>query len=997
MKRLLLIILSFCVFSVAFSFAQYYTTGADPWHRRWRQMQFGGISLVYDSLVEQQAKYIFPLIPNDFLHVSNGRLWNRRPFPVLFHSAHAYSNGVVSWAPRRMELYSYADTESDCVPWLRHLAVHEGRHAWQMSLVENGQTAFLNRIFGQQATGLVLGLFVPKWLLEGDAVWYEYTNTRGGRPNNADWFQQDVAIALNNEMPSYEQSFFGSYRSFYPDFYHMGLLLVSYGRMVCSNPDSADLWQQVLHECGRTPLSVSPFSRKLRGLTGFRKNAFYKEAVSYWYAKFRDKYGVPDSVAPSRRSSPFVSYLYPQLSSEGDIVAYRTGMSDIPAFVKVDGNGKEKVVLYPSPRSEDRFFLHGDTLIWSERKAHPRWDNASKSILKWCTLDGGKVFSIERDWYCHLMSPSVSPDGNSVVAVEQQRDGHRDIVIMDFQGSVSRRISFPVPYEPQSPVLLPHNVLAYILLSDDGKCIVKHDLTTDSVVSTVPEYHNIRNLSAGPSGSLLYSSDASGENRVYSINENLRASRVVPECSRSLPSLSALPSVGASFPSYADGMVLFSTYTRDGYKPVVVDYSVQSDSSFVVETQGVSFSTAECNVPSSPYSHLSHLFSVHSWAPVNINASDLSISAGPSVMSQNLIGTLVTQVGMNLDPNSDERFYANVDYSAWLPLLSLRWTNRKEVVSLDRVIKAFFEERVSPDGVECQDTMLWRGVMTGSNYINKVSAGFSFPLSSVHGAWSRSVSVGTSMEYSNQGGYDLRCIKYRVENNVATPLYDVLIDDYSSQGSLSLAHHLSASVVRRYAVRQVGPRYGVAFSAALKHMPWGNQDYGCCAAAMATVYLPGIGHTHQIASSLGYQYRRPTDNMSKKYYVVDGSLSLRKSSVYGNILPSPRGCDRVESSSYTLLNTSYALPLVDPDLSLGPVAHIKRVVAKVFYDRAWGRLFSFDNSKSMSYVQRSYGLELVSESYFLQLPYPVNIGCRVSRRPESKDFNTQLLLSVSFR
>lgn len=982
--RSLLLILSLLFSSIATSFAQYYNTGSDPWHTRWRKMESDGISLVYDSLAEQQAQYLFPLIPRDYRQVSNGRLWNRSPLPVLLHSAHANSNGMVSWAPRRMELYSYADVESDCVPWLRHLAIHEGRHAWQMSLVENGQTAFLNFLFGQQATGLVTGLFVPRWFLEGDAVWKETDATNGGRGRNADWLQQDIALALNNEMPSYEQYFFGSYRNLYPDFYHMGYLLVAYGRMRYNgaNADSLDIWHQVLHEAGRAPLSITPFSRRLRQLTGSRKNNFYRKAISYWHTKWKSQYHNADTVS----SSLYVSYEYPQLATNGDIVTYRIGISDIPAFVRTDSLGREQVVAYPSVRTEDRFCLHGDTIMWTERKPHPRWENASKSVIMWSTLSDGYVHTIERDWYSHLLSPSISYSGDSIVAVEELRDGHRDIVIMDFQGNVSRRISFPIPYEPQSPIFLSDGALAYILLSEDGKSIVRHCLESDSVVSTRPEFHNIRNLSAGPSGSILYSSDCLGNNNIYALDSSLGALWVHPECS-----------LGVSFPSYSGKKLLFSKYTRAGYKPVQTDFVFVPDSSVSLSPQPLVVSPSIPKYPSEKYSHLSSLFSIHSWAPLNINPSTPSVSGGPSIMSQNLLGSLTAQAGMNIDPNSDERFYVKLNYSALWPIFSLKWTNHKERVSFDRVVKVYVDESELSDGTLSQDTMLWRCLAHDNIVSNKLSLGVSLPLVFSHGAWNSSLSLASNVEYLNESGYDLTCIKYYVHDNVAIPQFDLSLPSYLSLKGVSMLHQFSASVVRRYALRQVGPRYGVVFSAAVRHMPWGNQDYGRCVASMATLYLPGIGNTHQIMTSIGYQSRKATTDNSKKYVVLDESLSLRGSSVYGNILTSPRGCNRIEASSYTLLKTSYAMPIVDPDLSLGPIAHIKRVVARGFYDRSWGRLFSFDSSKTPSYTQQSYGIELQSETYLLQLPYPVNIGCRLSRLPETKDFNTQLLLSISFR
>lgn len=984
MRRLVLII-CLLYLSLPTVDAQFFSTGSDPWHKRWRRLTNENITLVYDSLVEEQAKYLLSVLPTDFKDVSNGRLWNRRPFPVLLHSADANSNGLVSWAPRRMELYSYGDSESDCIPWLRHLAIHEGRHAWQTTLVENGQTTVLNCIFGQQATGLVLGLFVPRWLLEGDAVWQETDKTKGGRGRDAEWLQQDIALALNGEMPTYEQSFFGSYRNLYPDFYHMGYLLSAYGRMKYNKEGCADMWQQIMKECGRVPLSITPFNRTLRHLTGVRKNAFYREAMSYWHSRWRREY--PDTCGKEGSGEVYTSYSHPQRYKDY-VVSYRTSINSIAAFVKTDKEGRDEVILYPSFRNESQFHLKGDTIIWSERKLHPRWENASKNVIKWCRIDNPtEIHTIEPEWYYHLMSPHFASDGRLITAIEQLPDGHRDIIVMDINTrETEKRISFQIPDEPQYPIITKDNKLAYILLSEQGKRIVMTDLTTGEEVSTEPEYHNLRHLAEGSGGSLLYTTDEDGVNRIYQVDKLLKLKKSIVGSTPSVARLYSECSVGVEHPSVSNDTLLLSSYTRNGYKTTMLKMPVGEE----VPTEKTStgrrdYLQQESAEGEKAEGHPSYA-APHSWGPVSVDASSATIKPGLTAMSQNLLGTLSVQGGVNLDPNSTERFYAKMRYSAWYPVLSLQYSNQKEDVSF-QLARVYIDK-------ETNDTIVWRCIADGGRKTHRVLFGIDLPLQYASGAWTSAYNIGSNIEYRKESGYDLSCIGYKVRGMYGVPQSKVDICGYTKVTAANMSYSASMALLRRYALRQIGTRYGFSLSAVYKHTPWGCTDYGSLLAGSAVIYLPGIGHTHQISGSISYQRRRATKKDTS--IKIDDNFVLPNRAMFGNVVPSSRGCSRVESERYTLLRTNYALPLCDPDLSLGPVMHIKRLSAKVFYDRGWGETYLFGRDGSR-FVQESAGLELISESYFLQLPYRTDVGGRISYDLKERVFRGEMLLSVSFK
>ena len=127
--------------------AQFYSTGADPVGVHWVRSASGAPWRIcidsaawrWGACADRVLTRNAPRLSSDFLPLSI----RRRRVDVLVHSRHAYSNGLVSWAPRRLEAYSYAVGADDCVPWVTHLMTHEWRHVLQTQSSISGFSRFL--------------------------------------------------------------------------------------------------------------------------------------------------------------------------------------------------------------------------------------------------------------------------------------------------------------------------------------------------------------------------------------------------------------------------------------------------------------------------------------------------------------------------------------------------------------------------------------------------------------------------------------------------------------------------------------------------------------------------------------------------------------------------------------------------------------------------------------------------------------------------------------
>ncbi|MBR0110042.1 MAG: hypothetical protein IJM05_05540, partial [Bacteroidales bacterium] len=132
LKKLLLVVLVAGAAQVAR--AQFVVDGSESAFLRWNQIKTEDYHFVYpapfDSLARTYAleweRWKLPV------SYSIGRMPNeayRRRMPVILHPYLGYSNGMVVWTPRRMEMYTGPEMVNPWpLPWTTLLAIHEQRH-----------------------------------------------------------------------------------------------------------------------------------------------------------------------------------------------------------------------------------------------------------------------------------------------------------------------------------------------------------------------------------------------------------------------------------------------------------------------------------------------------------------------------------------------------------------------------------------------------------------------------------------------------------------------------------------------------------------------------------------------------------------------------------------------------------------------------------------------------------------------------------------------------
>ena len=162
---------------------------------------------------------------------------------------------MVPIAPLRAEFYEMPSQNIYPQIWQDQLTLHEYRHVVQINKMRQGMTQGLYYIFGEQGVALVMGLWLPFWFIEGDAVYSETILSKSGRGRVPEFIYTLKAQVLDKKIYKYDKASFGSYKDFVPDHYTLGYQLVAKG----IENYGIEMWDRTLDRVARRPYYLVPF------------------------------------------------------------------------------------------------------------------------------------------------------------------------------------------------------------------------------------------------------------------------------------------------------------------------------------------------------------------------------------------------------------------------------------------------------------------------------------------------------------------------------------------------------------------------------------------------------------------------------------------------------------------------------------------------------------------------------------------------------------------
>ena len=915
--------------------AQFYSAGDDPGGVKWRSISSDNFRIIYpagsDSLALRYGleleRWYQPL------GVSIGYTPNamyRRPLPVILHGYTANANGAVTWAPRRIDLYTCPDaTSTEPLPWVTELAVHESRHAAQMQFGRERGYGIFNALVGELFSGAMAALYPGPALLEGDAVVAETALTRAGRGRSADFLEHYRVSFAEGDFRDWYRWRWGSLKTYTPDHYRAGYLLIAGARYDYDDP----LFSKRYYENIVSPWLPLPFFRLQKTLkqdSGKNLKGTWKEIAAAQAARWAADEAARGPFGPARPLTPparrYTEYLSPEYAL-GDTYAIQKGLTFAPRLVRLQPDGKARVIRPMNNGVEQiRYSETSGRLYWSETVKDPRWSLKSSSRIFFVEPGSGRARALTREG--NLFNPSPEPDGPALAVTEYPVHGGSAVRILD-GGAGTTLERYPAPDSLQVvETVWSDGTLVASAVSDSGFGL--YDVKDGYRTLLSPSPMKIKQLRSSEDG-VLFVSDGNGVNELYRLgeagavrltNHRFGASEFLPDASGDSLTFAALTTAGRLLYREALPAVL-------PYKPAtsmtvwpVADRLSEQESTLSPVTLGEAkdlFSSPK------PYRKFPHLLKLHSWAPLFIdydavaNASFESITSsaglGATAFFQNDLGTATAIAGYSLARSISDgvaewnhSFHGTFTYSGLYPVIELSTD-----IGGDKATQNRFRTIVRKD----KSTTTIEGEATDVPYF-RVAARMYVPLDFSRSGWFRGLVPTISAQLSN----DMVCTA-----EIFQRLLYVIGDKpgyYRFAAGAAPGHNVPLSRVtasiRGYAMlgtarSAIYPRWGIGAEAGYGLRPGATAMLSPSAFAYVYGYVPGLLDTHGIKLTAMHQER----------------FAGRFADDFVNTLP--RGMTGVKNlSSFvrsrygrkTRLTFDYAMPLLPLDWSgLSPLAYVR--------------------------------------------------------------------------
>jgi hypothetical protein len=909
---------------------------------KWKFITTCHFEIIFPQEIEKDAQRVANTLEHIYAQVSKSLKIEPERISLILQNQTSESNGFVDPAPRRMEFFNVPPQESfaGAADWYNLLAVHEFRHVAQIDKMNRGFIKILQHIFG--AISQYFSFFAtPLWFWEGDAVYAETALTEAGRGREPSFDVELRALLLSGKRYPYYKAMFGSYRDWDPlaSPYLLGYFLTSHIR----RGFGAQTWCDVLDQTAAFPFMPHWFSRAMRDKVRKGPIANYEETMNDLGSLWRKQLeGLRITDARCLHQVPPGAWTYnlgPQYSASGKIVLERYGLEDLPHFILLDPSSGEEEKLFDLGQLNSRFFsVAGNKIIWTEQEYDPRWGYRDYSVMKLYDLQSKTLNPLASQ--TRLFSPSLSPDGTKIVAVEFSTSNDCSLVILDAETGRKLRIF-------QNPE---NEFLQTPRWSPDGRWIVlaKYHPARGKAISLVSMYTGTEEVIAPYSklnlqcpvtdGEWVYFvSPYSGIDNIYAAN--IETKQVYQVTSRKF---------GAYFPSLSLDLqeLLFNDVTKDGYQAMEMALRPEDWTPLEsVEVRRLSYAEPLIaeeaggdifkNIPRQKYEVRDYrpsknLFNFHSRFPVYTPDNQ---NATLTFLSQNLLGTMQISPGYEFNLNEKtHRLFLKGNYAGWYPVLDFG-------VDVGGRASNYLNDEDNQVFYSWKETSLW--------------AGLRLPLNLTKGQYWTELSLGADVRYSKVS--DLTH-------------WEEFKNNYGTFVPLTYRLHFSRSY--RW-IKDIYPVWGQVVDLAVSHTPFHREYQGSLFSVQGKFFFPGLKPHHSAFLDFGYERQIPEN------YRFESEMLFA------------RGYDSEYHDNLLKIGLNYALPLLYPDWNLLHTLHFKRVHANVFFDYLRG------SSELNKELYRSIGVELYTDFHIFSFsPAAFRLGLRISYLIDKKDMNFGLAFGL---
>lgn len=590
--------------------------------------------------------------------------------PIVLRGQDNYSNGSYTNMPNRLEyiLIPPINGEMGVTPWLMDLSIHEYRHYTQFQMArENTVNKFGYALFGNMYSFLMTGLTIPNWAIEGDAVSTETELSDNGRGRVPDFLKDYRALLMENEEFSYEKAKSGSFKDVVPTVYHLGYLLISYGKEKYGD----EFWDSIFVD-GSSPNNFTPFSNELKKKTGLTSTEFYLEAMEYYKKKFKkEKFEEYEQI--SLESDIPTNYRY-AFKYKNSLISLKKSYDEKASFYEID-NRNEKKILGLGILSDDYFELKNNKIIWAEIEPDLRNEKINYSNIKIYDLNKNEKINLTKNSYYY--SPSISNNGDSV-AVIINNGLENSIDVLDSNGKVFKKIETSGAYFYNYVKWSEDDKSLIVILRDkNGKMGIKIiNIETQKEKDILPFGNYIISSLFMYKNNLYFSGSFELVENIYKVNLDTKLVTKVTD-SR----------IGANYPTVYDDVIYFSEYSSKGYNikkmddktgkeyqlgSLLDDKKMNFDYLNKIDFKLIDNTNEKYEVEK--YNYLKHMINFHSWYyGYSDNILDLQLLSTNELEDLNLV------LAYSEDDNKDKNtFQISGEFTRYWPKYNFLYQNINE-------------------------------------------------------------------------------------------------------------------------------------------------------------------------------------------------------------------------------------------------------------------------------------------------------------------------------
>jgi len=940
----------------------------NPPFKDWKYIDAGHYRIIFPEGLEKIAQRTANLMIYYEKYNYAGMSTEPDYIPIVIIEDYSEANGFVSFAPFYSHWFT-TPSSFDSIDWFTGLAIHEGRHMVQRNRLQEGGAKYSwYVILGNYGTALYLGLFIPNWYLEGDAVVMETALTNGGRGRIASFPMWYRTLELSGRRYSYYRATLGTYNDMYPypDPYSLGYLVNSYVRKYYSRA----AWDNVLEYTDRSCLYPS-FDNALELATGHDLNEIYNTALDryreYWKNNLEGMEFTESAQVFPERKDKWESFAFPFIYGDS-IYAIRFARDRSLSLVKRTADETDELRMIPydiiSPlfHHERGISAGGGYILWREAIPDPRWGYRSYSDLRLYNVESGKTLDLTDNK--KFIAAALSADGTTAAAVEYiAAKGYSlelfSIADMKNSGSYELNDAGHI-YDPA----IQGNLVALCTQEKEGNSIIIFDTENGKktrIIDTThlehfrsPIFHNEY---------LFFVSDYTGIDNIYAVNLKNRKRFQVTSVM-----------YGAYFPSISPGnnALLYNEYTLTGYKTVSSSIDPSAWISFeklkkpadpYIDAIAAQELGRGGNVPddlpeqkyvANEYNTLLHGMTIPGWIPFfNFTNYDFSFN----IFTQDVLHTL--QAGAGYTYNFNEKTHTAAGtllYSALYPVLILTgsYGNRTRWIS---------DKKNRYNGIEF---ITWME--------KTASAEINLPLNFSRGIHSTFMDIGARGVL-----VDIR--------DIDPPVYRIY-SDMENNGLLKYSsYYFKMQHTVTGALNAILPRHGQIINLSYWHTPFKSDYTARMFSADATLYLPSLFSTHGFKFTGTYALNDTDDYVFTQQYLF------------------PRGYESVTHEKFISGSVDYLFPIAD--FSFSPAESFEELTGysfflfKLFYFKRLNGGIYFDYGRGttgdLKMDYSSAGFELTSvQNLFSNYHLLFEAGIRYSYCFETRQKVYGLVLKVPF-